>query len=131
VLGGENMNFPRELQKSGYELVDSFEQADVLTEIWLDGKSGLRRVIEWAKVSEHTVPAAKARATQPTCPTQRIQHGMSRASPFFRAMLGGGRMNDEIPSRHCRDGPREIQEMLVEWEHVSPVCSRLKLREWG
>jgi hypothetical protein len=50
---------------------------------------------------------------------------------LFRAMLGGAKMNDEEPTRRWREGPREIQEMLVEWEHLSPVCSRLKLREWG
>jgi len=68
VLEGENMNFQRQLQESGYELVDSFEQAGVLTEIWLDRQSGLQRVIEWAKLAEHTIPAVEARAAQPTRP---------------------------------------------------------------
>jgi hypothetical protein len=41
-------------------------------------------------------------------------------------------MNEErIRSFWAGEQPREVQLELVEWEHVSPVCSRLKLREWG
>ncbi len=39
--------------------------------------------------------------------------------------------HDEIDILKAFDGElREIQTELVEWEHVSPRCSVLKLRRW-
>jgi hypothetical protein len=32
--------------------------------------------------------------------------------------------------RRFFEGPREIQAVLVEWEPLSPMCARLRLREW-
>ncbi len=55
------MGLLQEAEREDYVLVDRFEQAEVLTEIWLDRSSGSRRIIQWAKLSEHTVPRAGAK----------------------------------------------------------------------
>ena len=59
------MNPQRELQRQGQALLDSFERGDVMTEVWMDRRTGARRVIEWAKLSEHTVPAASETGARP------------------------------------------------------------------
>lgn len=52
------MSTQRKLRKHGHVLADCLEYREVMTDIWGESRTGIRRVIEWAKVLEHTVPAA-------------------------------------------------------------------------
>lgn len=63
---GEGSMTQRGIQQQGRVLADCFEQAGVLTEIWTHPRTGSRRVIEWAKLSEHSVPATAETGARPT-----------------------------------------------------------------